>query len=211
MRDPWDAAPARVLVVGPEPNGDNNRPERPDMGAWFREANRANTFHGNGRFFRRTIAQVAGALGDSTAARDWALDGASQVDADRWCAVLRYVDLKDRAGGAKANERDVLTAALARIDAIVRFWCPETGDPAAPTITVVQGNTAQHVFARAVLPVLRERRAKGLYVGALHPSGRASNADAAECAAMLRREARPFRESGRRWHATHRWIEWDEK
>jgi hypothetical protein len=205
----WTRATHRVLVVGADPNGDNEAPDDHDMGTWFRDAATSRFFE-NPSFYHRTLAHVAGAMKERTVAERWILGTAKEGDASLCLPHLRYADLKQTAGKSRAAHRDVRAAAERDLAELLALWCPAKAQPPAPTITVVQGTVAQSVFARIVLPALRAQNVTGSYVGVTHPSGRTSNDALVRCVRTLAREARDFAKRGVRWKQGAGWVPWDD-
>ncbi len=167
----WAQAQVRVLLLGAEPNGDNPHGGQLDMGQWFATASQQNQYHHNQRFFLRSLAQLAGALNETGSLLEpGSLTPEQLPELQGLQGCLRYADLKATPGGANAVANAVDAYVQQHLATILEFWLPRDGQPAAPTVTVLQGGTAQTVFCRQVLPVLREEMAPGSFIGMPHPS-----------------------------------------
>ena len=202
----WDKAQERVLLLGADPNETADYEGPRDMGAWFRSV-QPERLGGNSKFLVRNIAQLLGALGkaETTFPTEASLSSKTvrellhRGELTPILSTLRYADLKAAGGGSKATQSAVRRYVQSHLEEVLRFWLPQPGDPAAPTITVVQGGIAHRVFDRLVRRRLIEAKAGGTYVGMPHPSEQSGYESLRLGAIAMRGQLRPFARDAVRW------------
>ncbi len=149
--DEWDEMSRKVFIVGPEPNDQGLRPDRRDMGLWFRTAEQ-NDYWSNVKFFRGTLMQLGAVLREP-------INKPREI-----LKHLRYLDLKATGGTASVESpKTIRTWVRKNHRRVAEYWQDDK-----PNVTVLQGDYTQVVFEEAVTSELTELTVTR--VGLPHPS-----------------------------------------
>ena len=210
--DRWSDTNPRVLLLGAEPNGDNDYEGPRDMGEWFRAATLENRYSRNRRFFTSNIAQLNGVLSTEYFQHTHSLN-TNMIDQlykngiiSDMLSHLRYADLKAIGGGAVAMTERVMEYVKDHLEEVLGFWNP-MGSHRPPTHTVIQGAHAHQVFMDMIRPELQKRAWSGFYIGMPHPSAQTISYESLRSgAAEMFAHFKPFTDpTGVRWNGDS-WI-----
>ena len=150
--DMYNISLGKKLFIAAEPNGDNDRPERRDMGEWIRNVPKTGT-----KFYRYLISISA-----SFKCVD--VDPRGKIDPVEFLGDWRFLDLvKEEAGSVVTGDfrKRVQNNLLDTLEIITKD---------APEFIVLLGDHTQRSFEELVAPHLANTRVKRL--GMPHPSSR---------------------------------------
>lgn len=141
----------RCLFIAAEPNGDNQRPDRKDMGEWLRNVPKTGT-----KFYRSLVSLAAAFDGTNVDLKDF--------DAQSILGKWRFIDLVSEEAGAQV-QGDFLSRVENNATDTLDIISKDN-----PGVIVVLGSHAQKAFERIIVPRLKGLKTKRL--GMPHPSTR---------------------------------------
>ena len=154
--DAWNSSNSRIMIVAPEPNGDNPNSGNLDMGDWFRTANHTNKFHKNKLFYNRC---------------KMILDGIFENEDHENFNHFRFVDLKATSGGAQSNKQEISDYVSENLDEVMKFFISNNEEFGLhPHYIVLVGNITYDIFSKYIQPELIKNNSKISWVCMPHPS-----------------------------------------
>ena len=150
--DIYEAAECKKLFIAAEPNGDNDRPGKRDMGEWLRNVPKTGT-----KFYRSLVSIAAAFEGID-------VDVKGPFDVQRILGEWRFIDLVSEEAGSSVQgdfKKRVKNNLSVTIDIIMKD---------KPDVTVLLGDHCQRAFEEIVVPKLNLNPLKRL--GLPHPSSR---------------------------------------
>jgi len=146
------ASDDRCLFIAAEPNGDNQRPDKKDMGEWLRHVPKTGT-----KFYRSLVSIAAMFENVDVNFKD-------ETAAKKLLSKWRFIDLVSEEAGAQV-QGDFLSRVENNVSNTLNIISKDN-----PGIIVVLGSHAQKAFEKILVP--RMKGMKSQRVGMPHPSTR---------------------------------------
>jgi hypothetical protein len=177
----WSKSDSRILLVATEPNGNNPRCDKLDMGEWFRTA-KDNNYHSNRRFYNRCKL---------------ILDGIVGTEAPTNFNRFRFMDLKATSGGSKSTKSEVANYIQANRLEVTNYF---TSKNERPHITVLLGNDAYGLFSELLRDVVRKENPELQWIQMPHPSAQTVDNDLLRTACgEINHRLVPINQSAYKW------------